>query len=341
MIKPETLDFVRKILHLAESIPVQITPLGKRGSDRAFLRLVWPPNESAIVIDYDPKRQENCYHAAIAEFLEDIGVPVPHLFGHDPLNYLTIMQDLGEADLWSLRDGEKDVRDRLYGQTIAVVRRLHSFPRKKFPSERVTLMAPFDAQLYKWERDYFREHFVETVCRIQLDSDFAGALEAELSRLAQRLIAGPQCLVHRDLQSQNIMIHQGKPVIIDFQGMRFGSPFYDLGSFLCDPYVEFTEEERDGYLSLYYNLSSWGLNWGTFKDYFWEASVQRLMQALGAYGFLGLSRGLNDFLKHIPAGLHNLEIAAAHCAELPRLRDLLERCRIAWAGQTDQQEGVA
>ena len=139
-----------------------------------------------------PKRQENCYHAAIAEFLEGIGVLVPHLVGHDPLNYLAVMQDLGEVDLWSLRNAEKAVRDGLYEQTIASLQRLHSFPRNEFPSERVTLMAPFDAQLYKWERDYFTEHFVETVCRIQLDSSFTRVLEGELSHLAEQLITGPQ-----------------------------------------------------------------------------------------------------------------------------------------------------
>lgn len=340
LIRPEALQFARKTLHLAESTSVQITPLGKRGSDRAFFRLAWPPNQTAILIDYDPKRQENCYHAAIAQFLDNIGVPVPHLFGHDPLNHVSVMRDLGEIDLWALKNGEKGVRDGLYEQTIAALRRLHSFPLNEFPSERVALMAPFDGQLYKWERDYFREHFVETVCHIQLDSTFAHALEEELSRLADRLIAGPQCLIHRDLQSQNIMICNGNPIFIDFQGMRFGSPFYDLGSFLCDPYVEFTEKERERYLSLYYCLSNWGFDWETFKGYFWEASVQRLMQALGAYGFLGFAKGLDGFLKHIPSGMQNLEIAASHCGGLPQLRGLIERCRAAWTGQADQPEGI-
>lgn len=340
MIRPEAIEFARKTLGLAESAPLRIRPLGARGSDRAFFRLVWPANESAILIDYDPKRQENCYHAAIAQFLEDIGVPAPHLLGHDPFNYVAVMQDLGETDLWSLRNAEKDVRDGLYEQAIVALQRLHSFPRKEFPSGQVKLMSPFDGQLYRWERDYFREHFVGNICRIRLDSGFSRVLESELSRLAQRLIAGPQCLIHRDLQSQNIMVYQGEPIFIDFQGMRFGSPFYDLGSFLCDPYVELTEEERQNHLSFYYRLADWGLDWGAFKVCFWEASVQRLMQALGAYGFLGLTQGLRNFLAHIPAGLCNLEVAVSFCAELPCLRDLLARCRAAWTEQTDQPGGV-
>ncbi len=124
-------------------------------------------------------------------------------------------------------------------------------------------------------------------------------------------------LIHRDLQSQNVMIRNGEPFLIDFQGMRFGSPFYDLGSLLCDPYVNFPNGERDELLFFYYGLSKWNLDWTTFQNTFWEASAQRLMQALGAYGFLGQKKGLKAYLEHIPAGLHNLHLAASQVSSLP------------------------
>lgn len=336
----QVLDFARKALGIEESVPVEVVPLGKRGSDRVFFRLAWPQHNSIVLILYDPRRQENCYHAAIAQFLHDIDVPVPRIIRHDPVGHLVLMEDLGDSDLWSMRDSDPAVREGLYRQTIAAVKRLHSFPEKGFPFEQVRLMPHFDSELYRWERDYFKEHFIRAVCGIELDSEFADSLETELSDLAERLAAGPRCLVHRDLQSQNVMIHQGKPVFIDFQGMRFGNPFYDLGSLLCDPYVEFTEEERDAYLSLYYNLSDWDCDWDAFRDRFWQASTQRLMQALGAYGFLGLSKGLFGFLDHIPAGLRNLENAASRAVELPNLRKLLGMCRAAWMKRTNQPDGL-
>jgi len=91
-------------------------------------------------------------------------------------------------------------------------------------------------------------------------------------------------------------------VLIDFQGMRWGSPFYDLGSLLYDPYVFFTAEERLELLSYYYVLSNRALDWKGFRKAFYEASAQRLMQALGAYGFLGMKRGLSDFLGYSSPG---------------------------------------
>ncbi len=188
-------------------------------------------------------------------------------------------------------------------------------------------MDGFGPDLYRWERNYFRDHFVRDLCGIELEPSFERELEAELAGLAGRLAGTVHCLVHRDLQSQNVMIRDGKPFLIDFQGMRFGSPFYDLGSLLCDPYVEFSRSEQEDLLFFYYGLWKWDLDSVTFENSFWEASAQRLMQALGAYGFLGLKKGLKAFLEHIPAGLRNLHRAASQVAALPRLQDLSANCQ--------------
>jgi aminoglycoside/choline kinase family phosphotransferase len=281
--KEQLIDFARDVLGLSEPVPIELSPLEGRGSDRMFFRLKWSHGNSAILIHYDPKRVENAYYADIATFLHDIDVPAPRLIRHDPSVCLILMEDLGNTDLWSLRETPWNVRRALYQKTLAIAHRLHSFPLNNFPSARVRLMEGFGPDLYRWERDYFRDHFVRGVCGIELEQLFQQELEAELSALAERLAGTVQCLVHRDLQSQNVMIRGEEPFLIDFQGMRFGSSFYDLGSFLCDPYVNFSENEREGLLSFYYGLGKRDSDWLTFESHFWEASAQRLMQALGAY----------------------------------------------------------
>jgi hypothetical protein len=194
-------------------------------------------------------------------------------------------------------------------------------------------MEGFGPGLYRWERDYFKDHFIRDVCGIELEASFERELEAELSNLAERLLGTIRCLVHRDFQSQNVMIRNKEPFLIDFQGMRFGSPFYDLGSLLCDPYVDLSVSDRDELLSFYYGLSKWNFDWGTFQKTFWEASAQRLMQALGAYGFLGLKKGLRAYLEHIPSGLRNLQLATSHVSTLPRLREISLKCQPAIEGK--------
>jgi aminoglycoside/choline kinase family phosphotransferase len=280
------------------------------------------------------------YYAEIAGFLRDINIPVPHLICHDSARCFILIEDLGDMDLWSYRNAPWETRKALYQKTLTTIHKLHSFPEKDFPFDRVRLMDSFSLDLYCWERDYFRNHFVRDVCRIELEPSFDRELEVEFSNLSERLIGTNRCLVHRDFQSQNVMIRNEEPFLIDFQGMRFGSFFYDLGSLLCDPYVSFSSGERDELLSFYYGMWSSksrilskieglerNLDWTTFQNIFWEASVQRLMQALGAYGFLGLNKGLKVFLEHIPAGLRNLHYATCHVAFLPRLQELSRSCQ--------------
>jgi N-acetylmuramate 1-kinase len=320
------IDFARESMGLPDSSSFELTPLAVRGSDRTFFRLTWDDNGSAILIHYDPKRMENAYYADISIFLQSIDVTVPKLICHDRGECLILMEDLGNTDLWSFRDAPWAVRRDLYQKTLVILQRLHSVSEKDFPSRRVRLMEGFGPDLYRWERDYFREHFVNGICKIELESLPERELEVELCALATRLDGTKRSLVHRDLQSQNVMVRDEEPFLIDFQGMRFGSPFYDLGSFLSDPYVVFSENEIDELLSFYYKLSEQDLDWPAFKNYFWEASAQRLMQALGAYGFLGITKGLAVFLDHIPSGLMNLRRALSHAASLPLLTELSRSC---------------
>lgn len=321
----EVMMFARDALGLSESTPLELFPLEGRGSDRIFFRLKWNGNNSAILIHYNPKRVENMYYADIASFLRGIDIPAPLMIRHDPDRYLIVMEDLGDTDLWSLGKTNWETRRSLYEKTLILAHKLHSFPEKDFPSGRVRLMEEFDLDLYRWERNYFRDYFVGNVCGRELEPSLERDLETELSSLAERLSGTKRCLVHRDLQSQNVMIRDGEPFLIDFQGMRFGSAFYDLGSLLCDPYVYFSDSERGELLSFYYGLIKWNLDWSTFQVTFWEASAQRLMQALGAYAFLGLKKRIKAFLTHIPAGLRNLHHAAA-MASLPHLRELSDEC---------------
>jgi hypothetical protein len=278
---------------------------------------------------YGKGRGENHLYAAIAGFLKGIGVVVPDIVGHDPQRGLLLLEDLGDADLFSCRNAPWEQRCRLYKQTLTLILRLHAFPPERFPQAEIPLMPGFGPELYRWERDYFRTQCVERLCGIRLADEEGRALERELETLARQLMETPPVLVHRDLQSQNVMVRGGEPVLIDFQGMRFGSPFYDLGSLLYDPYVVIRKEERWSLLRYYYDLSRPGQPWDDFERLFLQASAQRLMQALGAYGFLGLERGKRHFLSHAAPALERLIAVAGGTGTLPLLHALAGRCLAA------------
>jgi aminoglycoside/choline kinase family phosphotransferase/choline kinase len=323
----EARAFIRTVLGLSADVDIPLIPVGRGGSDRDYYRVTIPGRDPLIFMRYGRLREENNFYAAIAGFLREIGVSVPAILGHAPDRGLLVMEDLGVEDLFSFRDGPWEIRRPLYEKTLEMVLKLHAFSPERFPSADVPLMPGFGPELYKWERDYFREHCVRRICRIECSAGEEKALEAELMALARRLDSTAATLVHRDLQSQNVMIRGGEPFLIDFQGMRFGSPFYDLGSLLYDPYIDLREEERSALLRYYFERSRWASGWDEFRELFLLASAQRLMQALGAYGFLGLEQGKPHFLVYIPTALDRLIDVTGRTGGLSQFHALARRCR--------------
>jgi len=302
---------------------VEISPIEKGGSDRRFYRVRSSPDHTLILVKYDLERGENRQYVQIAEFLTGHEIRAPKVFFHDAQEGLIWIEDLGEADLWSYRGESWPVRRALYQSALDEVSKLHCLPTSAADKIRKSLATEFDAALYLWEQHYFFDnclgrHFgVDEKVRKEL-----AALPA-LQEIASRLASLPRVLVHRDFQSQNIIIRDGQAYLIDFQGMRAGLSKYDLASLLYDPYVKLSEAEREE-LFLYYRAI--GERAGSRLQNDGEelvrfCAMQRLMQALGAYGYLGLVRGNQSFLDHIPAALASLRSIVA---AIPRTEELQE-----------------
>lgn len=295
------------------------------GSGRRFFRIGLPDGESAILCLYDGTRAENALAAGIAEFLGvKLGLPVPRVLDHDPARMALLFEDLGTEELWNLRDECPELKLAAYGDALKSLAKLHSKESyATFLLSDVKLMEGFGPELYKWERDYFRDNAIARILG-ELDATRLEALEVELAALAARLDALPRTLVHRDCQSQNILMRDGRAHFIDFQGLRTGTGFYDLGSLLFDPYVEFTQSERARLLGDYAEAAGVPRD-AKFIAAFLDASAQRLMQALGAYHFLGHTKGRTEFLKYVRPALGHLMLATRDNAALPKLREIVEQ----------------
>ena len=301
-----------------------VTPLEKGGSERKFYRIRFG-DESMIFVKYSGHKEENRHYVDIARFLNGAGVPVPEIHHHDPEEGLIWMQDLGEQDLWSFRNASWTPRRALYESTLDGVLRMHTQATDLAAGADLRLERVFDADLYLWEQGYFFENCL---------GNYFQTPESELTELAAlpalreattALAARPRMLVHRDFQSQNVMIHEGAAWLIDFQGMRYGLAQYDLASLLYDPYVALTSDERCELLAFYKKrLEQNGTPVDSdFDEIFRWCALQRLMQALGAYGFLGLKKNRPDFLAHTPVALRSLlEVASALDGLAPLVKKL-------------------
>ncbi len=185
--------------------------------------------------------------------------------------------------------------------------------------------AEFNAALYLWEQNYFFENCLGRYFAIDNVKLASLATLPALDQIAEHLDRLPRVLVHRDFQSQNIIMRNGQAYLIDFQGMRPGLAEYDLASLLYDPYVDLTEAERAELIAYYREQQGKkGITIeGDFDSKLRLCAMQRLMQALGAYGFLGLMKGHKHFLQYVPAAIKSLRSTLSQIEGLQKLEALL------------------
>jgi N-acetylmuramate 1-kinase len=289
---------------------IEIDPIEKGGSDRRFYRVRCSPEQSLILVKYNLERAENRHYVRIAEFLTEHGIAAPKIYFHDAEEGLIWIEDLGESDLFSFRDDPWLVRGALYRSALDEIARLHDLRESKWAELRGEMPPEFNATLYRWEQNYFFENCLGRIFGFDETKQRELTALPALEDIAERLAELPRVLVHRDFQSQNIIVRSGHAHFIDFQGMRPGLAEYDLASLLFDPYVRFLAAEREELYSYY--MERRGLpSTPQMRETLHLCAMQRLMQALGAYGFLGLVKGNRHFLAHVPAALDSLRNVVA------------------------------
>ena len=297
--------------HYNES-KVEILPLEKGGSDRRYYRVRFTADHSLILVKYNPEKPENQRFVAIANFLNEIGVHAPLIYHHDRDQALIWMQDLGEEDLWHHRGEPWAVRRRFYEAALDQVLLLHS--SEPSLAEKFHLHPEFDESLYLWEQNYCLENCLGLYFQVPAAQIQRLREHGAFANLANRLASYRRVLIHRDLQSQNIIVWDDQAYLIDFQGLRPGLPQYDLASLLLDPYVTLARPERAYLLEYYFDRYNEDWTFPEFKRVYLDCGIQRLMQALGAYGVIGILQEKKEFLRHIQPAIKTL-IEVASLAE--------------------------
>jgi aminoglycoside/choline kinase family phosphotransferase len=306
---------------------VEITPIERGGSDRKFYRVRCSPEQTIILVKYGFEREENRHYVQIAEFLAEHGIRAPKIHFHDSAEGLIWIEDLGKTDLWSCREESWLVRRAFYESALDEVVKLHCLREEACRAIEQNLPVAFDAALYRWEQSYFFKNCLGG--HFGLAEKKLGELAAlpALDEIAKRLGDRPRVMVHRDFQSQNIIIRNAQAHLIDFQGMRPGLAEYDLASLLFDPYVTFSRSEREELLTAYEEKREAARLPVSpqFREVFGLCGIQRLMQALGFYGFAGTVKDNKTFLRYIPAAMTSLRSLTGEIAGLEELGVVLDR----------------
>ena len=283
--------------------------LGERGSNRSFWRAGYGKRR-AMLVRYSLDRPENGRYAGHAQLLFEAGVPVPRVLLDLPEARVLALEDWGDVDLQQLLQRRTADMDALYEPVLVAAARLHTAATERIVERQHPMEPAFDAALYQGEHELFRNQLL--VKRYGMN-DLPTGVADELARTAQHLLDAPRVVVHRDFQSSNVLVRRGRMALIDFQGMRLGPAAYDLASLLCDPYVQLAPAVRQRLLARYAALCP-GQGASVTALFTW-AAVQRLVQALGAYGRLA-GLGHRQFAAFIVPAAVTLEEMALACGLL-------------------------
>lgn len=301
--------------------PSHLSAILKGGSDRQYFRVHFqdPAVACVILMAYTLARPDNPRFVPATERLTKLGVHVPAVFAHDPQNLLVWLEDLGSVDLHAMRHESWSTRGPLYESALAEVAKLHAVDAAALPKSDLSEMELcFDETLYEWEQNYFLGHFVRDREKRDIGDARYDAARLALLELRRHLAARPRGLVHRDFQSQNILVRDDTTWLIDYQGTRPGLGEYDIASLLLDPYVTLTDAERESLLRWYASHAS--RKFSVLRENYLLCGAQRLMQAIGAYANLSRNLGKPHFAQHIPVALERLRnVCTAH----PMLQPLL------------------
>jgi len=309
---------------------LKIEKIAGSGSYRQYYRLYTASGTQVAV--YNPDTKEN---RAFIEFTKHFmmkGLPVPAILytGLDPETYL--LEDLGDTTLFmhlsKLRGRTGSLPDQvrqLYFKAVECLPGFQVTAGDSVPYSHCYPRPAFDRQSMMWDLNYFKYYFLKLAKVAFSEED----LEEDFNNLAAFLLEVPvEHFMYRDFQSRNIMVRNGSPFFIDYQGGRKGALQYDLASLLYDAKADLPEEFRKELLDHYIETAKRGMpfNEPDFLRYFDGFVLIRILQAMGAYGFRGYYENKPLFLQSIPYAVSNLKILLERAqipAKIPALIKIL------------------
>jgi len=291
------------------------------GSGRNIIRLSTDNGKaSAIGILYNV-REENLAFLEFSRHFRRHGLPVPEIYGEELNHGAYLEEDLGGTTLFEFlskhRTGDTVAPEvvEAYRKVVAVLPRFQIEAGRDLDYSVCYPRDSFDRQSISWDLNYFKYYFLR-LAGIPFSEQ---ALEDDFDRLTNFLLSAPRdYFMYRDFQSRNIMLRDGKPFFLDYQGGRKGALQYDIASLLYDAKADLPPELRQQLLNLYIDTLSGFVTMSReeFLHHYYAYVYVRILQALGAYGFRGFYERKAHFLQSVPYALKNLRWLS-HNVKLP------------------------
>lgn len=320
----------QRLAGFADGGPPRISPLSGDGSDRIWYRV--QNTVGSLVMATCGIQNKSAYgeydaFLTIGQHLRKTGISVPAIVHEERFPGLVFLEDLGSTHLQDLTRASQ-LSFALYQPVVDLLVKMWFDGAVGFTDDMPFQTIAYDeALILEKECAYFVEAFVKSYCGIPVKTT---DLQPAFDYLAREATASAMMgFMHRDFQSRNLMYHQDRFYVIDFQGARRGPLQYDLASLLIDPYVDLAPALRQQLAE--YCLAQVCQKRPVDADQFWRGfaacGLTRNLQILGAFGFLTRVKCKPGFEQYIPAALQTLahQLGRIDVPQLDPLKTLVDR----------------
>ena len=305
-----------------------IEELPSSGSNRRYFRLTGESGDTLIGVK-GTSVEENIAFIKISDHFYRQGIPVPRVFAVSDDNNFYIQEDLGDEILFKATEkgrtcGSFSEQEReLLRKTMAKLPEIQFLGADGLDFSICYPQPEFDERMISFDLNYFKYCFLKATgldfSEIKLEDDFQ-----RMSDILMRSTSAT--FLYRDFQSRNVMLVNGEPYFIDFQGGRKGPIYYDVASFVWQAKANYSEELREELVQTYLNSlrKYMPVDETYFRQQLRHFVLFRTLQVLGAYGFRGYFEKKPPFLQSVPYAIDNLRrLLREPFTEYPYLSGLL------------------
>ena len=277
-------------------------------STRRFHRLFLPDGGTRVVMDYGAPFEGETDDVRLARVFEQAALPVARVLHTLPEAGALVLQDLGddtlELALGHAASGGRPTRDHLYRGAIRLAAEIATRGTDALLRSDRAQGPALDGERFLFEMRFFLEHYVAGFLGWpEVATKIRGAVE----ELAFDAASHPRVLCHRDYHSRNIMVSgDGELALVDIQDARWGPDTYDLASILCDAYVDLGDHETAELSDLYWQLLPGSPDVAAFRARFDVVAAQRMIKALGTFGYQIGVMGKDRYRSAIPRTVDRL-----------------------------------
>jgi aminoglycoside/choline kinase family phosphotransferase len=277
----------------------RVLRLAGDASNRLYRRVTTGSGSVILMIHDEPFREMELPFLNVARFLAGLGAPVPEVLAAYPERGVLVLQDLGDTLLQAYLPGRSRAEvEAVYREAIDLLGLLQGEGTKQLTPACVAYHAALDFEKFDWELRFFVQNYVERLMKSPLSPPEEAAFRDWLRDLARETSGQVRVLCHRDYHSRNLIVHQGRLYMFDFQDARWGPRTYDLASLLRDSYVTLPEDLVEAMLE-YYRMKA-GVPPEGLHFEFDRVSLQRNIKALGTFAYQATVKNNPVYLQYVP-----------------------------------------